>query len=190
MSTYVLMRILESAPHRYELGIRLLTLGRIEGAYDRLASRVERGQQVLDIGCGTGLSGEALRQAGFTTIDGTDFSEEMINAAATKDIYRALIRGDVNKPLPAGDDYVNFAAIGVFSPGHGMPDLIGTVIDRVPRGGCFGFSLNDHALQDPGYETAIRDLVEAGTVDLVFDEYGDHLTGLGSKSRVCVLKKL
>jgi ubiquinone/menaquinone biosynthesis C-methylase UbiE len=54
MSTYVLMRILESAPRRFELGVRLLTLGRVDGAYDRLASRIERGQQVLDIGCGTG----------------------------------------------------------------------------------------------------------------------------------------
>jgi demethylmenaquinone methyltransferase/2-methoxy-6-polyprenyl-1,4-benzoquinol methylase len=48
------MRILESAPRRYELGIRLLTLGRLDKAYDRLASHIERGQQVLDIGCGTG----------------------------------------------------------------------------------------------------------------------------------------
>jgi len=30
------------------------------------------GASVLDLGCGTGLSGLALRQAGFTTIDGCD----------------------------------------------------------------------------------------------------------------------
>ncbi len=47
MSMYVLMRILESAPRRYELGIRLLTLGRLNKAYDRLASHIKRGQQVL-----------------------------------------------------------------------------------------------------------------------------------------------
>ena len=61
MSTYVLMRILESAPRRYDLGMRLLTLGRLEGAYDRLASQVEAGQDVLDLGCGTGAL--ALRAA-------------------------------------------------------------------------------------------------------------------------------
>jgi ubiquinone/menaquinone biosynthesis C-methylase UbiE len=54
MSTYVLMRILESAPRRYDLGIRLLTFGSLDKAYDRLATRVEAGQRVLDIGCGTG----------------------------------------------------------------------------------------------------------------------------------------
>ena len=99
-------------------------------------------------------------------------------------------KGDFNEPLPAADDYVNYAAIGVFSPGHGMPDLIGTVVEKLPSGGCFGFSLNDHALQDPGYERAIDDLVRVGQVELAFEEYGDHLTGLGSKSKICVLRKL
>jgi len=61
MSTYVLMRILESAPRRYDLGMRLLTLGRLERSYDRLAGHVQAGQQVLDVGCGTGAL--ALRAA-------------------------------------------------------------------------------------------------------------------------------
>ena len=37
MSTYVLMRILESAPRRYERGMRWLTFGHLDRAYDALA---------------------------------------------------------------------------------------------------------------------------------------------------------
>jgi ubiquinone/menaquinone biosynthesis C-methylase UbiE len=61
VSTYVLMRILESAPERYDLGMRLLTMGGVERAYARLAERVQAGQRVLDVGCGTGAL--ALRMA-------------------------------------------------------------------------------------------------------------------------------
>jgi ubiquinone/menaquinone biosynthesis C-methylase UbiE len=54
MSTYIWMKILESAPSRYDRGIRILTFGRLEGAYERLISHVREGLRVLDVGCGTG----------------------------------------------------------------------------------------------------------------------------------------
>jgi ubiquinone/menaquinone biosynthesis C-methylase UbiE len=80
MSTYVLMRILESASRRYDLGIRLLTFGRLHKAYDRLASHIERGQMVLDIGCGTGALTlrVALRGA---KVKGIDINAEMLEIA-------------------------------------------------------------------------------------------------------------
>jgi ubiquinone/menaquinone biosynthesis C-methylase UbiE len=71
VSTYVLMRILESAPRRYDLGMWLLTFGVVGRAYDRLAGQINRGQRVLDIGCGTGALAirAALRGACVTAID-------------------------------------------------------------------------------------------------------------------------
>jgi len=54
MSTYVLMKILESAPSRYDLGIKIITLGRINRVYDGLVKNIKPGYNVLDIGCGTG----------------------------------------------------------------------------------------------------------------------------------------
>jgi ubiquinone/menaquinone biosynthesis C-methylase UbiE len=83
MSTYVLMRILESAPRRYELGIRLLMLGRLDKAYDRLASHIERGQQVLDIGCGAGaLTLRAARRG--ARVKGIDINAQMIEIAGQR----------------------------------------------------------------------------------------------------------
>lgn len=50
----ILMRVLESTPSRYDRGIRLLTLGQAERAYDRLTAQIEPGWRVLDMGTGTG----------------------------------------------------------------------------------------------------------------------------------------
>jgi cyclopropane fatty-acyl-phospholipid synthase-like methyltransferase len=83
MSTYVLMRILESAPRRYEMGIRLLTLGRLDRAYDRLASNVGEGRRVLDVGCGTGaLTLRAARNG--ARVKGIDVNTEMMEVAESR----------------------------------------------------------------------------------------------------------
>jgi demethylmenaquinone methyltransferase/2-methoxy-6-polyprenyl-1,4-benzoquinol methylase len=49
MSTYIWMKILESAPSRYDLGIRIITLGRLDAVYDHVADRIE---EVMDLGGG------------------------------------------------------------------------------------------------------------------------------------------
>lgn len=80
MSTYVLMKILESAPNRYDTGIRILMLGRITKVYDRVALLVEKDQKVLDIGCGTGaLSIRAARKGAF--VKGIDINPQMLEVA-------------------------------------------------------------------------------------------------------------
>ena len=60
---------------------------------------------VLDIGCGTGLVGEALRALGDWTIDGLDLSPEMLDEARGKTardgspVYRDLHVADLTAPL-------------------------------------------------------------------------------------------
>lgn len=83
MSTYVLMRILESTPSRYDLGIRLLTFGAADRAYDRLADRIGSGQRVLDVGCGTGaLAIRAARRG--AQVKGIDVDPGMLEIAARR----------------------------------------------------------------------------------------------------------
>lgn len=80
MSTYVLMKILESASSRYDRGIRLLTFGRLDKAYDRLAARIKNGQRVLDIGCGTGALTLRAAQKG-ASVKGIDVNPQMLEIA-------------------------------------------------------------------------------------------------------------
>ncbi len=80
MSTYVLMKIFESAPSRYDLGIRMLTCGRLSSVYQRLAAHINKGQRVLDIGCGTGAL-TLLAAQKEANVKGIDVNPQMIEIA-------------------------------------------------------------------------------------------------------------
>ena len=76
------MRLLESAPERYDFGIRLLSLGHIDRVYHRVAELV-RGSDVLDLGCGTGNLTIQLARRGLSVV-GVDLSPEMLALAKRK----------------------------------------------------------------------------------------------------------
>ena len=155
------------------------------------AAAADRTAPVLDLGCGTGLSGVALRAAGFVAVDGTDFTPAMLAVARDKGIYRRLIPGDLTRPLPGEPgDYAHMVAVGVLNPGHAPAGLIGTAVARLPPGGCFVFSLNDHALADPSFRAEIARLAAADMAETVADDYGDHLPGQGLNAAVVVLRRV
>lgn len=53
--------------------------------------------RLLDAGAGTGLSGQALRDAGFYDLTGLDFAEDMLAVAAEKGIYHKTIAADLSR---------------------------------------------------------------------------------------------
>ena len=75
-----MMKILETTPGRYDKGIRILTLGRLGKAYDRLTSHIRKGQKILDLGCGTGaLTIRAAQKA--AKVKGIDINSQMLEIA-------------------------------------------------------------------------------------------------------------
>lgn len=84
------MRLLESAPHRYDFGIRLLSFGHIERVYDRVA-QLARGPDVLDLGCGTGNVALRLARRGLH-VTGVDLSQDMLDLARQKIPPRVAVR--------------------------------------------------------------------------------------------------
>jgi len=82
--SYVFMKVLESAPRRYDLGIRLLSLGRISSVHREMAKRgVSDGKRALDIGCGTGSLAIACARRG-AQVTGIDISPHMLDIARRK----------------------------------------------------------------------------------------------------------
>ena len=85
-------------------------------AADLLARHVGLKSTVLDVGCGTGLTGQELCRVGFETLRGVDISAPSLEAAARKGVYASLVRTDLLKPLPFADDTFDGAVcVGVLS---------------------------------------------------------------------------
>lgn len=84
MSSFVWMKVLESAPARYDRGIQLLSRGRIGEIYERVAARVAApGKRILDVGCGTGGVSLACAARG-ATVTGIDIDAGMLEVARSK----------------------------------------------------------------------------------------------------------
>ncbi len=100
--SYVYMKVLESAPQRYERGMRLLTLGRLARVRQDIAARVKAGHRVLDIGCGTGALAVMLAHKG-AHVTGIDISPPMLSQAARRVREEDLADRVVLKELGAVD---------------------------------------------------------------------------------------
>ena len=107
--SYVYMKVLESAPGRYDRGMRLLTLGRLARLYEDIATRLTSGERVLDVGCGTGALAVRLARQG-CYITGIDISPRMLAQAAER------VRAE------AMDSQVVFQELGAVDLDTGFPD--------------------------------------------------------------------
>ncbi len=146
---------------------------------------------LLDIGCGTGYSGELLHQYGFSQLFGSDFSQAMLDAAAQKELYKKLYLADLDAPF----DYIHegfpiMSAVGVFAPGHATAQALSTLLDLMPINGVFGFSINEHALQDPAYLEQINTRVFSKTLRIRWQDYGDHVPGIQHHSLIFAVERI
>jgi len=146
---------------------------------------------VLDFGCGTGLSGQALRAVGFEVIDGVDPSAEMLAQAREKGLYRSLEVIEPGAPLAhKPGDYCAIAAIGVIGAGAAPIETFDLLMRGLGRGGFLVLSFNDHALEDPTNEGRLNEWLDCGAARLLCREHGDHLPGIDLKATVYVLEKM
>ncbi len=145
---------------------------------------------VLDFGCGTGISGEALAGAGFAEIDGCDISEQMLEAARKKNLYRRLWVSEEANPVafPPGT-YRHITAVGVISAGAAPVTLMDDLYGALPSGGTLTFSFNERTLKEPQFAQRVYEYVDTAAVHLLFRQHGDHLPGIDMTSTVYVMQK-
>lgn len=152
------------------------------------ASGLAKSAPILDLGCGTGLSGAALAACGFSVIDGTDLSPGMLEKAEQRGLYRRLFPADPDGHLPPGP-YHAICAVGVISPGAAPISMLAAALDLLPAGGALVMSLNDHGLADASYTSGIAAVEASGTARVTFQEHGAHLPGINLNSTVYLFEK-
>lgn len=137
-----------------------------EQVAERLRAELEPEAVILDAGCGTGLSGQALAAVGFTTIDGMDISVHSLELARAHNVYRDLKCVDMQKPpLPYGDDiHDGLVCVGVMTY---LPD--GAAVLRefariLKPGGCIILTQRDHLFEERGFGDVLAELEKEGVL--------------------------
>ncbi len=165
-----------------------VTPTRLALALRRSGANIEK--PILDFGCGTGLSGMALKAVGFQVIDGTDISPEMLSKAESKPAYRQVWKGEAGSMghIRRGD-YATIAATGVVSLGAAPPETLDMLVNAIGPGGTLAFSFNDATLADRAYTDRLDIAVLAPDIELVFEEHGPHLPAKNMGSTIYVLQR-
>ena len=155
-----------------------------------VASGVGPDARILDVGCGSGLSGVALARGGYALIDGCDLSPAMLALAVETGVYKTLSEADLNEGLDVADSTYDAAtAVGVFSFGHIRASALREVLRVVRPGGVVVVGLHDH-FWDEGSMPAEFDAVEAdGLATVTSREHGEHLPTAGIEGWVVTLRK-
>ena len=99
---------------------------------------------VLDVGAGTGALAQALLQKGKFSIEATDISEEMLEIAKSKNIYKRSFLSDLTKEVPVDNSfYDGVVSSGTFTHGHVGPSSIRELVRVTKPGGLITISVNE-----------------------------------------------
>ena len=129
-------------------------------------STIEHAENIIDLGCGTGLNGFFLKRI-CNKITGIDLSENMLKKAKEKSIYDRLIEDDFTNTLK--DEKVNydlFVAVDVFIYTGKLEKIFNLIKLRSNRESWFIFTTEnqkdgDYQLQATGRYTHSTDYIKS-----------------------------
>lgn len=146
---------------------------------------------ILDAGAGTGLVGQNLAKRGFTMIDGLDLSQDMLDVAMRKGVYRDLMIADLTARLPIGDGaYQIVTSCGTFTHAHVGPAAFDELVRITAPGGLFAPSINAALYEEAGFAAKIADLIASGLVADEGHEVIPLVRSEGVEGRVVFLRRV
>ena len=134
-----------------------------------LKREVPADDRVLDAGCGTGLSGKALNNAGFRRVTGIDISQASLDVSAQAGAYEGLLQVNMQHvPLPLQTD--EFAAVQCVGVLTYVPDTDAILREfcRVVRpGGLVAFSQREDLFRERDVAGVMQTLADEGLLTLL-----------------------
>ena len=114
----------------------------------KLDSNITKFEKVIDLGCGTGLSGKGLRDIS-NNLTGIDISENMVTKARELSIYDNLIVGDIIETLSSSKEkYDLFMALDVLVYIGEVESIFNAVKNCCSKNALFIFSIEVHKGDD------------------------------------------
>lgn len=149
----------------------------------------DRAASLLDVGCGTGLVGEALAPYGFSALDGVDLSPGMIEEARKKGVYRRLFVGDLLAGLDLPDGaYEAAVGVGVFSVSHIAVPALEELLRVVRPGGrivpCIRLGHDDTR----GFRSRFEALEAEGRLRILSRSRAPYMRAEGDECEILVVE--
>ncbi len=149
------------------------------------------GADVLDAGCGTGLVGVLLAEAGVGQLSGVDYSAGMLEKAAAKNVYDNLSQMDLNKPVPIESGLFDaVTCIGTFTSTHVIPEAVRELVRLTRAGGALVFTVRDDYWEATQFVDLIVDMHSEGIVRIEEVRIEPYIHSEGSECRFVALKVL
>ena len=158
-------------------------------AADKVKSLVKPDAVILDAGCGTGLVGEELVKLGYSTMDALDYSQEMLDEAEQKNIYKRHMQVDLSKPLDIEDNFYGaIVCTGTFTYGHVKAHAFDELVRITKPGGIICFTIREGAYEDYVYRQRMIELEQENSWELLGMEDTDYLTNEGITCKMCTYR--
>lgn len=144
--------------------------------FDKAVLKTFRGKakediKILDVAAGTGLIGVQLQKLGYTTLHALDGSQEMLNEAKKKNIYKRffclLIDGQQISEISTGE-YDALICASAFGNNHILPTALKEMCRIITKGGLLCFDIYEQHLDE--WQNKLLEFQSEGIFDNVMRE--------------------
>lgn len=151
----------------------------------------EKDANILDVGCGTGLTVAGLAEAGYTRLYGIDLSRDMVEVARSRGVYTNLAVADVNQPLDYEDGYFGgVISSGTFTHGHVGPEPLVEICRILRNGGILACTVHQDYWHSMSFDQAFDDLERTNVLERLSLQMENYYDDGEPEGWFCVYRKV